>query len=116
MYHMLWMLSVCCVALALPGHAGAQERRDVTVHAVAGAAAPTAAEVCRLDVDPEIAANPEYLWRFQAYRQLDCVIGILDKALKASKTGQTVTLSREDAERVRHLAIWAKDAAARIGR
>jgi hypothetical protein len=51
----------------------------------------------------------------RAERQLECVIRILDKALE-KRNRDVVSLSRTDAERLRALALGAKDAAARIGR
>jgi hypothetical protein len=114
MNRMLWISSIC-LAMAIPALAGARQRSDRTSYALTGATATTSADVCSVDVDSAVAANPEYEWRLRAYRQLDCVIGIVEKALEA-RNGDVVTLSREDAERVRTSAFRARDAAARIGR
>lgn len=68
-------------------------------------------------------ADEAYRWRLRAYRHLDCVMSLIDTALKRADESrppggqnQHVTLSRQDLERIRTLALWAKDAAARIGR
>ena len=109
---MWWIVSVCCLALLVQGVAGAAP----AIHEVtAGAASAPLTEACAVDIDTDITANAEYFWRARAYRQLDCVIGTLERAMQ-STNGDVVTLSREDAERLRSLAFWAKDAAARIGR
>jgi hypothetical protein len=97
-------LGVCCLALALPVLVGAKEK---------GSAVPRAA-IAACAQAPDVS-DPEDLWRVRADRQLQCVIGMLDEALK-KRNGDVVTLTRSDAERLRALAFWAKDAAARIGR
>ena|SRR5918999_51459 len=113
MNRMLWIVSVC-LAAALPALAAAQQKNDAPAHSVATPASSTNADVCAVTVDAEAGVNPEHLWRLRADRQLGCVIGILEKAMQTESA--VVTLSREDAERIRSLAFSAKDAAARIGR
>jgi hypothetical protein len=61
-----------------------------------------------------MSASGEFLWRLHALRQIDCSLEILDNALK-TQTGNAVTLSRNDVERLRSLAFGARDAAQRIG-
>jgi hypothetical protein len=98
-------LALICPVVAAPHQAGE--------HARGLAPSSRAAHVCAADRQ-STAANPEYLWRLRAYEDLDCAIAILDDALKTQ--GDSVLLSREEAERAR-ARIWAaRDAAARIGR
>jgi hypothetical protein len=54
------------------------------------------------------------LLHLRAANNLDCLIGIIDEALRTRSA--RVTLSRAQAERIRNLASAAKDAAQRIGR
>jgi hypothetical protein len=73
-------------------------------------------EVCQ-----ENAAEPQdenMRWRWRAYRHLDCVLALVDRALEEGRGGEdgTVTISRDELERIRTMAFWGKDAAARIGR
>jgi len=112
MNRMLWIVSLC-LAVALPAIAVAQQTSDAAAHSVASAA-PATADACAAAADAEAGVSPEYLWRLRADRQLGCVIGMLEKALQVES--DVVTLSRRDAERIRSLALSAKDAAARIGR
>jgi hypothetical protein len=68
---------------------------------------------------PEVTApfNEEYYWRWTAYRELDCAIEAIERAMKnADAEDGTVTLTREELEDLRARAFSAKDAAARIGR
>jgi hypothetical protein len=81
-----------------------------------GAADATACEV-ELPESDDVAAT----WRLRAYGWLDCLTGITDRALNPApgsrqnvRASDEVTISRGDLERVRMLAVWAKDAAARI--
>jgi hypothetical protein len=106
-------LGVCCLALALPALVAAGESGPDRARAAGGSAGATAAAgAC---AETPVTVDPEYVWRIRAERQLDCVVQIVDEALRANKGG-VVTLSREDAERLRAMALWAKDSAARIGR
>jgi len=74
-------------------------------------------QVCST-TEPEFA-DESARWRLRAYNNLDCLIGIVDQALKRPADSQdvaSVKLSREELEHMRNLAWWARDAAARIGR
>ena len=81
-----------------------------------------AAESCRVDTVPQ-QPEPEdsrWIWRLRAYRHLDCVVALVDDALRGAGIdggdhANAVRLSRRDLERIRTLAWWARDAAARIG-
>jgi hypothetical protein len=53
------------------------------------------------------------MWRLRAYRDLDCVVSIVDQHLAK---GGSVTLTRVELQEIRARALWARDAAARIGR
>jgi hypothetical protein len=110
MKRMLCTLSIC-LAIARPALVAAPQQSDAAAYTGARAASVVADTCGATETE---TANPEYLWRLRADRELKCVIDIIDKALQAS--GDAVMLSREDAERVRMLAFRAKDAAARIGR
>jgi hypothetical protein len=55
-----------------------------------------------------------WFWRLRAYQHLDCVNGIIDRALR-STSNDRVEVSRDDLERIRAEAWYARDAAARIG-
>ena len=63
--------------------------------------------------------DPRWRWRLHAYHHLDCVTAIVDRALRtnggAPQPGARVEISRDELERIRRLAAWARDAAARIG-
>jgi len=63
--------------------------------------------------------DARWRWRLHAYHYLDCVTAIVDRALlttaAAQKPGDRTEISREELERIRTLALWARDAAARIG-
>lgn len=69
---------------------------------------------------PEVTVpyNSEFYWRWEAYRQLDCAIEVIERAMKQSAESEdgTVALTREQLEQLRARAFSAKDAAARIGR
>jgi hypothetical protein len=114
MTRMLCMVSICFLALPLSGLAAAQSR-DGSAQTTTHAAPAPHADACDLEAAMDTTANPEYFWRLRAYQKLDCLIGIVEKAL-AAKGGQSVMFSREEVERLRTLAIWAKDAAVRIDR
>jgi hypothetical protein len=74
-------------------------------------------QVCSAE-DPRDLTDENARWRLRAYRHLDCLISKLEVAMDRPTGARknTVTLSREEAEQLRTLAWWAKDAAARIGR
>jgi hypothetical protein len=69
--------------------------------------------VCVPQADPEYS-DTRSLWRLRAYRHLDCVNAIVDRALTAAP-GDRIELARADLERIRAEAWNARDAAARIG-
>ena len=58
--------------------------------------------------------DSRWFWRLRAYRHLDCVNGIVDRAL-TSTSSDRIEMSRDDLERIRNEAWYARDAAARIG-
>jgi hypothetical protein len=68
--------------------------------------------------EPRELTDESARWRLRAYQNLDCLISKVEQAMdRATGTEKdTVKLSREEAEQLRTLAWWAKDAAARIGR
>ena len=58
--------------------------------------------------------DTRWVWRLRAYRHLDCVNAIVERAL-SSASGDRIELSRTDLDRIRVEAWYARDAAARIG-
>jgi hypothetical protein len=58
--------------------------------------------------------DTRWVWRLRAYRHLDCVNAIVERAL-SSTSGDRIELSRTDLDRIRAEAWYARDAAARIG-
>ena len=88
------------------------------VPALTGANLPPATTLteeaaCTLQPDPE-SSDTRWVWRLRAYRHLDCVNAIVDRALANASTDR-IEISRADLERIRAEAWYARDAAARIG-
>lgn len=102
-------MSALGMALALPALAGAQSENHQQ----------QANQNCGWDEPQSGSEDSRWQWRLRAYRHLDCVTDIVDQALSAkpSRTDgkDTVEISRQELERIRTLAWWARDAAARIG-
>ena len=95
-----------CLALALSGMAGAQFAR-----------AQESPVACATGITATDNTDSAYVWRVQAYQNLDCVIAVVETALKQAGSEEgTVSIAREDLEQIRTRAFYAKDAAARIGR
>jgi hypothetical protein len=92
------------VAFAVPAPTGAD---------VAPATPFTQLAACVPDPDPDYS-DTRWVWRLRAYRHLDCVTAIVERAL-SSASKDRVELSRADLERIRAEAWYARDAAARIG-
>jgi hypothetical protein len=113
------MLSAACLALATS--AFANEPRELESRPrpaiVATAAKAPSAWTCTAS-EVSVPRNEEFYWRWMAYRELDCSIEAIDRAIKmnADTREGTVTLTREELEHLRARAFGAKDAAARIGR
>jgi hypothetical protein len=115
------MLSALCFALTAPVLANEPakvlESRPQSAGVVAATAGmPTSARECSV---PEVTVpyTETYYWRWTAYRELDCAIEAIERALKSAESEEgTVTLTREELEHLRARAFSAKDAAARIGR
>ena len=115
------MLSALCFALTAPVLANEPakvlESRPQSAEVLAAAAGmPTSARECSV---PEVTVpfNEEYYWRWTAYRELDCVIEAIERAMKSADSEEgTVTLTLEEIEQLRTRALSAKDAAARIDR
>jgi hypothetical protein len=95
----------------LPGKA---QRADVMAPA---SGLPTAAWTCRAAAVAQEPEDESIRWRWRAYRHLDCVIEMVEAlAARADGGSGTVSLSRDELERIRAMALQAKDAAARIAR
>ena len=74
---------------------------------------PSQPAACTPQPDPDYP-DTRSVWRLRAYRHLDCVHALVDRAL-SSGSADRVELSRADLERIRAEAWYARDAAARIG-
>jgi len=86
------------------------------VPALTGANVPLATPLtedaaCTPQPDPE-SSDTRWVWRLRAYRHLDCVKAIVDRALAST---DRIEISRADLERIRAEVWYARDAAARIG-
>jgi hypothetical protein len=80
-------------------------------------------------IDPSTCASQQppdhedarWRWRLHAFHHLDCATAIIDRALQSNgaaagtPSGDRIEISRAELERIRTLALWARDAAARIG-
>ena len=105
------MMSALGMAIALPALVGAQATHDRK-----GAPMNT----CGWEDPQPFPDDPRWQWRLRAYRHLDCVTALIDQALTSSSrlsggVNDTVEIPRAELERIRTLAWWARDAAARIG-
>ena len=114
------MLSAACLALTTPAFANEPrelELRPQPAIVATAATAPTSAWTCTAS-EVSVPRNEEFYWRWTAYRELDCAIEAIERAIKmnADTREGTVTLTREELEHLRARALGAKDAAARIGR
>ena len=114
------MLSALCLALTAPVLANEpavlKSRSQSAEVRAAASGLPASASECSA---PEVTVpfNEEYYWRWTAYRELDCAIEAIERAMKSADSEEgTVTLTREELEHLRARAFSAKDAAARIGR
>lgn len=116
------LASALCVALTTPtlvaGNAEVVQvippRPDVLA---AASGVPAESWACSPIVATQEPADESIRWRWAAYRHLDCVTDVIDHALaNADDEDGTVTLTKEELDRLRNRVFWAKDAAARIGR
>jgi hypothetical protein len=101
------------MALAVPALTGALASNQVTTGALAPPTTFTSTAACMPQPDSG-DMDTRWVWRLRAYRHLDCVAAIVERAL-SSASGGRVELSRDDLERIRAEAWHARDAAARIG-
>lgn len=69
---------------------------------------------CTPQPDPDYP-DTQWVWRLRAYRHLDCLDAIVERALSVAARSDRVELSRAELERIRAEAWSARDAAARIG-
>jgi hypothetical protein len=99
------MLIALGMAIAVPALTGA-DATPVTIS--------TQPAACTPQPDPDYP-DTSWVWRLRAYRHLDCVHAIVERALSSSVSGDHVELSRTDLERIRQEVWNARDAAARIG-
>jgi hypothetical protein len=141
MYRITSFVAAFCLALLLPAQADAQRFVSQTsggtdlstrlsgrpiaaatyaaVPAAPTAIVPAAVQSCRVDTAPDTEPqDSRWQWRLRAFRHLDCVTTLIDHALVESGAGEAsrrIQVSRDELERIRTLAWWARDAAARIG-
>jgi hypothetical protein len=108
-----------CIALIVPARAVGLAPVQGDGQGVKSSVQPAACE----EPAGQEPTDDMYRWRLRVYRHLDCVMSLVDTALKRADESRGrggddrhVTVSRQDLERIRTLALWAKDAAARIGR
>jgi hypothetical protein len=96
------------MAFALPALAGAiGSPEDTTLDP----------STCATEPPPD-HDEARWRWRLRAYHDLHCAVTIIDRALGTSRSGASVDrieMSREELERIRTLALRARDAAGRIG-
>ena len=97
------MLIALGMAFAVPVLTGAD---------VAPGTAFTQPGACTPQPDPDYP-DTRWIWRLRAYRHLDCVTALVERAL--SNPGDRVEVPRADLDRIRAEAWYARDAAARIG-
>ena len=98
------MLIALGMAFAVPALTGAN-RASVETTVLLPAA-------CTPQPDPD-DSDARWVWRLRAYRHLDCVNAIVERAL-SSASSDRVEISRADLERIRAEAWYARDAAPRI--
>ena len=98
------MLIALGMAFAVPALTGADVPPATTFNQPAA---------CEPQPDPDYP-DTRWVWRLRAYRHLDCVNAIVERAL-SSASNDRVELSRADLERIRTEAWYARDAAARTG-
>jgi hypothetical protein len=111
------MMSVLAMVVALPAMPAAPV---ALASAQAGHAPAPGTGACGWESPQPEPDDPRWRWRLRAYRHLDCVMTLVDRALKtgtAAPNGKddTVPVSRAELEQIRTLAWWARDAAGRIG-
>jgi hypothetical protein len=101
------------LAIAVPAPTGAGLSLPVTTGA--GLSSPTSVPepaACTPQPDSDYS-DTRWVWRLRAYRHLDCVDAIVQRALSAPSRDR-IELSRRDLERIRTEASQARAAAARM--
>jgi hypothetical protein len=101
------------MAFAVPALTGARASNQITTGAIAPSTTFSSPAACMPQPDSD-DMDTRWVWRLRAYRHLDCVAAIVERAL-SSASGDRVELSRDGLERIRAEAWYARDAAARIG-
>ena len=122
MLRICFMASAFCMALVVPATAsdtGLIEARPQRAEVLAAASGlPVEAWTCSADTVAQEPEDESTRWRWRAYRHIDCMTEFVEHALDTRVDAEdgTVTLTREELQRLRTRALWAKDATARIDR
>jgi hypothetical protein len=104
MFRVQLVLIALGMAFAVPALSGAKVPLSTT---------PTEVAACTPQPDSG-SEDTRWVWRLRAYRHLDCVTAIVDRAVAKTSTDH-IEISRADLERIRAEIWYARDAAARIG-
>src|SRR5687767_9557003 len=122
------LLSVWCLALALPAVAGTDVTNpaDHTASPSSAVSTPIPTDLPACEANASEPDDLQYVWRLRAFRHLDCVTGMVEEAMNRVRdddaggsndnSDEPVRLSRKELERIHMLVLLARDAAARIGR
>ena len=116
------LASALCVAITMPTLAAdnAEEIQVIPPRADVMAAAsgvPLESWACSPIVAAQDPPDESIRWRWAAYRHLDCVTDVIERALATiDDEDRTATMTKEQLNQLRTRVFWARDAAARIGR
>jgi hypothetical protein len=102
------------MAIAVPAPTGAGLSLPVTTGAGLSSPMTSVPEPAACTPQPDSDdSDTRWVWRLRAYRHLDCVDAIVERALSAPSRDR-IELSRRDLERIRIEASHARAAAARM--
>ena len=102
------------MAIAVPALTGAGSSLPVSTGAGLSAPPTSATQPAACTPQPDSDySDTRWVWRLRAYRHLDCVDAIVERALSAPSRDR-IEVSRRDLERIRIEASHVRDAAARM--